>query len=75
MSIKVKATERGYFKDSIREEDEVFFVETEAQIGSWMEVLDAPAPAKKANSSKPSGRASKPAADAPDDFVGDDDEV
>lgn len=37
MSIKVRATTRGYYGGQIREAGDVFEVETKEHVGSWMD--------------------------------------
>lgn len=40
MAIKVKATREGYFGNQLRDIDEVFEIDNENQLGSWMERMD-----------------------------------
>lgn len=53
IKVKVKAGMKGYIGSRVRNEGDVFEIESEKQLGSWMEVLDAPkkaAPKKAAKS-------------------------
>lgn len=65
MSIKVRATTRGYYGGRIYEAGDVFEVEAKKDIGSWMdpnvEELKAPEPETKGNKGK--GKSTKGAAE------------
>lgn len=63
MAIKVKAVKKGWF-GGIREKGDVFEVESEEDLGSWMEVLEKPKSKKKVKSKpqrepEPEGKASE----------------
>jgi len=51
MAIKVKATMPGFYGGKYRYEDDVFMVEHESQLGSWMERVSSDTP--KSKKSKP----------------------
>jgi hypothetical protein len=40
MSIPVRAKDRGFYADNLREKDAEFLVKTEKELGKWMERLD-----------------------------------
>jgi hypothetical protein len=48
MSIKVRATTRGYYGGVVREAGDVFEVETKEHVGSWMDpAVEEKGPAKE----------------------------
>ena len=46
MTIKVKALRQGFFGSALRRPGEIFEIESEKQMGSWMEKTSEPLPEK-----------------------------
>lgn len=66
MSIKVRATTRGYYGGVVRQAGDEFEVETKEHIGSWMDpAVEEKGPAKEpAKGGKGKGKGAQPPADA-----------
>lgn len=47
MTITVKALRQGFFGSAMRRPGDIFEIEAESQMGSWMEKIDGPVPEKK----------------------------
>ena len=68
--MQVRALERGYYGDTIRDEGAVFDIASEAHLGSWMEPLEpisAPKAPRKAAAPKVAAPAPEPEAVVDDD--------
>lgn len=50
--MKVKATRTGYFGGALIEPDTVFTIESEEQLGTWMEPVEDEKPAKAEKAEK-----------------------
>jgi len=49
MTIKVKALRQGFFGSSLRRPGDIFEIESEKQLGSWMEKTSEPIPEQPKN--------------------------
>lgn len=70
--MKVRATRVGYQSHRVRQIGEVFEIESESQLGSWMERLDgvtAPSPATASSSAGPKAKFKKAQASIGDEDV------